>query len=70
MGKWSFLIDDILLSFLEINRLESCVVLFFNVKILIDWWFLYIEKEFDKNFFGYIICEEILLVNYIFCLKV
>lgn len=70
MGKWSFLIDDILLSFLEINRLESCVVLFFNVKILIDWWFLYIEREFDKKFFGYIICEEILLVNYIFCLKV
>lgn len=32
----AFLIDDISPSSLEINRSESCVVLFFNVKISID----------------------------------
>lgn len=65
MGKWSFLIDDISPSSLEINRSESCVVLFFNVKISIDWWFLYTERELDKNPSGHITCEETLSANHI-----
>lgn len=69
MGKWSFLIDDISPSSLEINRSESCVILFFNVKISIDWWSLYTERELDKNPSGHITCVEALSANHISCSK-